>query len=68
MKILKYAVLEALLLLFMLLCSTAVMKIFDLLLSLSYENIWDIGCKVGFVSWLVLLVCTVISKTKNKKQ
>jgi len=71
MKIVRYVVLEGLLLIAMLLCGTAVMKIMDILLQLSYENIWSIGFKVGFLAWLVLLVnilYRIVKKSKNLSQ
>lgn len=55
MKIMKYVILEALLLAAMLLCGTAVMKILDWILNLNYGNVWGIGCKVGFTAWIILL-------------
>jgi len=66
MKIVKYVVLQLLLLITMLLCSTAVMKILDLMLNLKYENIWVIGFKVGFLSWLLFIFVVAIKfKKKN---
>lgn len=56
MKIVRYIVLEILLLVAMVLCGTAIMKLFDILLKLDYENIWVVGFKVGFIAWLVSLV------------
>lgn len=67
MKIVKYIVLRMLSLIAMMLCGTAVMKIFAVLLKLSYENIWSIGFKVGFIAWLVLSVVTIINKIKKKQ-
>lgn len=49
----------------MLLCGAAVMKILDLAFNLGYENIWPIGFKVGFFSWLALTVISVINKYKK---
>ncbi len=66
MKVIKFIVLEILLLIVMLLCGTATMKILDLLFKLGYENIWEVGFKVGFIAWLSYLVVTVIVKLKNK--
>lgn len=66
MKIVRYIVLEILLLVAMVLCGTAIMKLFDILLKLDYENIWVAGFKVGFIAWLVSLVITIIVKTKKK--
>ena len=65
MKILKTIILYILFLLAMVLCGTAVMKALDLLFQLDYENVWSIGYKVGFVSWLILSVMSIISKTKK---
>lgn len=67
MKILRYIVLELLLLVAMWLCGTATMKIFDILLKLDYENIWQVGFKVGFIAWLVSLVIIIIIKVKKDK-
>ena len=48
MKILKKVVLEILLLIVMCLCGTAIMKLFDIILKLNYENIWTAGFKVEY--------------------
>ncbi len=65
MKIVRSIVLEFLLLVVMLLCGTATMKILDIVFKLNYENIWVAGFKVGFVAWLVLLVITIIVEIKK---
>lgn len=39
----------------------------DLVFHLDYENIWSIGFKVGFFSWLALTVISVINKYKKQK-
>lgn len=61
----KTTVIYSLFLIAMLLCGTAVMKILDLIFILDYENIWSIGFKVGFFSWLVLIVLSVIKRCKK---
>lgn len=38
------------------LCSTIVMKIFDLILKLNYESIWAVGFRVGFIVWEGMIV------------
>lgn len=38
------------------LCSTIVMKIFDLILKLNYESIWAVGFRVGFIVWVGMIV------------
>lgn len=65
MKKVKYIVLEVLLLIAMMFCGTATMKIMDMKLLLEYENIWSIGFKVGFIAWLCLLLVSVIRKVRN---
>lgn len=65
MKIVRSIVLKFLLLVVMLLCGTAMMKILDILFKLNYEKIWVDGFKVGFIAWLVLLVITIIVKVKK---
>ncbi len=66
MKVIKYIVLEILLLIVMLLCGVATMKILDLLFKLGYENVWEVGFKVGFIAWLSYLIVTGTVKLKNK--
>ncbi len=68
MKIVRSIVLEFLLLVAMLLCGTATMKILDILFKLNYENIGVAGFKVGFIAWLVLLVITIIVKIKKSNR
>lgn len=66
MKVIKYIFLEILLLISMLFISTFIMNLFDLIFNLQYENIWNIGFKVGFIAWLELLVFKiVVKKMKN---
>ncbi len=67
MKVIKFIVLETLLLIVMLLCGTATMKILDLLFKLGYENIWEVGFKVGFIAWLSYSVVTGIVKLRSNK-
>lgn len=67
MKAVKFIILEILFLIVMLICATVTMKILDILFKISYENIWMIGFKVGFLAWIVLLVITLIVKVKSKK-
>ncbi len=65
MKFLKTIILYILLLVAMVLCSTAVMKVLDLIFDIGYENIWDIGYKVGFVVWLLLSGAIIIGKKRK---
>lgn len=65
MKYVKDCLLYILLLISVVLCSTAVMKVLDLVFKIGYENIWTIGYKVGFVAWLLLSVASIIRKRKN---
>ncbi len=66
MKVVKIIVLEILLLIVMLLCGTATIKILDLLFKLEYENVWKVGFKVGLIAWLSYSVVTGVVKLKNK--
>ncbi len=66
MKVLKIIVLEIVLLIVLLLCGTATIKILDLLFRLGYRNVWEVGFKVGFIAWLSYLVVTGVVKLKNK--
>ncbi len=66
MKVAKIIVLEILLLIVMLLCGTATIKILNLLFKLGYENVWEVGFKIGFIAWLSYSVVTGIVKLKNK--
>lgn len=65
MKIGKMILLYLLFLIAMVVCSTAVMKIFDMFFSLGFEDTWDIGFKVGFLSWLILSVISVVNMIKK---
>ena len=65
MKYVKDCLLYILLLISVVLCSTAVMKVLDLVFKIGYENIWTIGYKVGFVAWLLLSVASIIRKRRN---
>ncbi len=68
MKVIKIMILKILLLIIMILCGTATMKILDLLFKLGYENIWEVGFKVGVIGWISsLAVPLIIEKNKEKK-
>lgn len=67
MKIVKKIILWLLLLIVMVICGTFILKIFDLLLELDYENIWISGFKVGFTAWLGMLINEYYHFVKNKK-
>lgn len=64
--VLRYIMLEALLLAAMLLCGTAAMKILDFLLKLNCENVRDIGWKAGFFAWLLLSLTYWFGKLSKK--
>lgn len=66
MKVIKYIFLEILLLISMLFISTFIMNLFDLIFNLQYEDIWNIGFKVGFIAWLGLLVFKIVVKKMKK--
>lgn len=68
MKVVKKIILWLLLLIAMVICGTLVLKIFDLVLKLGYENIWISGFKVGFVAWLGILINEYYHFVKNKKK
>ncbi len=52
----------------MILCGTATMKILDLLFSIGYENIWEVGFKVGVIGWISsLVVPPIIEINKEEK-
>lgn len=68
MKVVKKIILWLLLLIAMVICGTLVLKIFDLVLKLGYENIWISGFKVGFAAWLGILINEYYHFVKNKKK
>lgn len=65
MEILKKIVLYALFLIAMVVCATAVIKIYDLILDLDFENIWEVGFKVGFVTWIAMLAYIHLRRKKR---
>lgn len=67
MKVVKNMGLWLLLLIVMTLCGTIILKLFDLLLKLGYENIWLSGFKVGFIAWIGMLINEYYHFLKNKK-
>ena len=68
MKVMTIMILKILLLIIMILCGTVTMKISDLLFKLGYENIWEVGFKVGVIGWISsLAVPLIIEKNKEKK-
>lgn len=68
MKFFKMIILYFLLLIAMILCAAAVMKVLDAVLKLGCEDIWAAGCKVGFVGWLLLLAGSVFKNIKKTMQ
>lgn len=68
LKIVKKIILWLLLLIAMVICGTLVLKIFDLLLKLEYENIWISGFKVGFIAWLGMIINEYYHFVKNKNK
>lgn len=67
MKIIRNIILGLTILIVMILCGTLILKIFDLLLNLEYENIWISGFKVGLISWFGILIDEFYHFIKNKK-
>ena len=67
LKILKKIILGLLLLTVMSVGGTIVLKIFDLILKLNYENIWISGFKVGFVAWIGMLINEYYHYLQNRK-
>lgn len=61
----KKVMLSISLLIVLTLCGTVVMKIFDLIIDLEFENIRVVGFKVGFLAWILLIVGIVIFKTRK---
>ncbi len=68
MNIVRKIVLYLLLLIAMTACGTIVIKIFDLILKLGFENIWIAGFQTGFAAWIGWITSTLHSYYKNKKQ
>lgn len=68
LNIFRKIVLYLLLLIVMIIGGTFVLKIFDLLLSKSFENIWIAGFQVGFTAWLGWIASAYHNYIKNKKQ
>lgn len=67
MKVVKNIILWLLLLIVMTLGGTIILKLFDLILKLGYENIWISGFKVGFIAWIGMLINEYYHFLKNKK-
>ena len=65
MEILKKIVLYALFLIAMVVCATAVIKIYDLILDLDFENIWEVGFEAGFVAWIAMLAYILVRRKKR---
>lgn len=68
MKVIKIIILKILLLIIMILCGTATMKILDLLIKIGYENIWEVGFKVGVIGWISSLIVPFIIEKINKEE
>lgn len=66
MKIIKFLILEVLLLLITCIFSTVVIKIFDIILNLSHSNIGETGFKAGFIAWIILLIITLYNNVKKR--
>lgn len=68
LKLVKNTILYLLLLIVMIVGGTAVLKIFDLLLELGYENIWLSGFKVGFIAWIGMIINEYYHFIKDNKK
>ena len=66
MELLKRIVLYTLLLIAMVVCATAVIKIYDLILDLDFENIWEVGFKAGLVAWIAMLAYIHLRRNRKK--
>ena len=67
MKIVKSIILYFLLLIVMIICGTAVLKIYDWILGLDIDNIWTAGFKVGFIAWELMLIYGHYRHFRNRK-
>lgn len=63
----KYIGLEILLLIALILCGIIVMKIFNVVLNLEFENIVATGFIAGLCAWLILLIGWGIKAVKTKR-
>lgn len=68
MNIVRKILLYLLLLIVMFIGGTIVLKIYDLILKLGFENILLSGFQVGLVAWIGWLFCDFHRYIKNKKQ
>lgn len=68
MNIVRKIVLYLLLLIVMAIGGTIVIKVYDLILKLGFENIWVSGFQAGFAAWIGWLVCDFHRYKKDKKQ
>ena len=68
MKIFKIVILEVLFLVAMILFGTFTMYVLDLLFQVEHENLLLTGSQVGFTSWLVISVISLILKIKRRGQ
>lgn len=67
MKYIRVSVLGLLLLVALSLCGTLVLKVFDIILHIGFENIWLAGFKVGCVA-CILLLCDYIRRKRWKQE
>ena len=63
----KYIGLEVLLLIALILCGIIVMKIFNIVLNLEFENIGATGFIAGLCAWFILLIGWGIKAVKTKR-
>lgn len=68
MKIIKNIILRLIVLIVMIFIGIIILKIFNGILKLGYENIWISGLKVGFVAWIILLMKEYYKYIKNKNK
>lgn len=67
MKYIRICALGLLLLVALSLCGTLVLKIFDIILYVDFDNIWFAGFKVGCVA-CILLLCDYIRRNIWKRE
>ena len=66
MKVIRNITLYLLFLIAMVVCATAVMKIYDMILDLDIANIWTTGFKVGFTAWGAMLLYMLYYRHKKQ--
>lgn len=68
MRAIKNIALYLLVLMVLCIVGAAVLKIYDMIMNLDFDNVWFSGFKVGLIAWIGMLINQCYHWSKEKKK